>query len=86
MKLYHIKPNGKLHEAIELEYDHYMCIAECGLQEGFCNEEQADRAREIAEKLADIHCKMFQPGLTGKEIGFVKEIALARDLRHDFKR
>lgn len=84
MKLYHIKPNGQLHEAIELEYNHYMYLAECGVQEGDCDDEQADQARETADKLSDISGRMFQPGLTGEEIGWVKEIAAARAIRHDF--
>lgn len=48
------------------------------------NKELGQAARETADKLSDISGRMSQPGLTGEEIGWVKEISAARAVRRDF--
>jgi len=83
MKKYTIKANGQLHEAVELEIEHYRYLYECGVEEGEVTEEAAEGLREKVDKLWGIMYRALRGGVLGAEIGILKEVAASRAIRQD---
>ena len=84
-KLYRIKPNGQLHEDVELEIEHYRYLYECGVDEGEISEDEAEALRERTEKLFQILKRALGRGVTGKEIACLKEVSASRKMRKDMR-
>jgi hypothetical protein len=84
MKYYHIKPNGTLHEAMELEYNRYQALLIGAEETG--DEAAAEVYRDAIDRLAHIQGHAFTTGLTGREVAWLKEEAAARAIRQDFQR
>jgi len=82
-KLYRIKPNGKLHEDVELEIEHYRYLYECGVDEGEISEDDALCLRERTETLFGILQRALGRGVTGKDIAYLKEVSASRAIRKD---
>ena len=85
-KKYTIKPNGQLHEDVELEIEYYRFLYECGVDEGLITEDEAEMLREYVEMLDDILRLSLTQGVSGEEIGRLKEVSAARALRKDLKK
>ena len=83
MKLYRVKFNGQLHEDVELEIEHYRYLYECGVDEGEITEDDAETLRERTEEIHEILERALTRGVSGKEIGRLKEVSAARGFRKD---
>ncbi|MCL2321838.1 MAG: hypothetical protein FWC47_07005 [Oscillospiraceae bacterium] len=84
-KLYRIKPNGSIHESVELEIENYRYMSEFGVEDGKITQDEADKLFEQIDVIYSILQKALYHGVTGKEIGILKEISAGRAMRQDMQ-
>ena len=84
-KLYRIKPNGQLHEDVELEIERYRYLYECGVDDGEISEDDAETLRERTEILFQILQRALARGVTGEEIASLNEVSASRAMRKDMR-
>lgn len=65
-------------EALELEYNHFRCEAECNEE---LSGEAQDKYFEVSEEISDILAAHYKGKVTPAQLARAKEIRLCRTLR-----